>query len=201
LFATGGHPLSRYAAAFGNLPLLETGSGTVTVAAMDAAFSCGYKRIKLVGADFAYTAGKPYCRGTYLEGVFSRTVSRLCGREERYTELMFRTEVKKSIHEKSVTYFTDTLTNYRIAAQNFRGTSKWFGKTWKPFPAREFFDQLVTELTRLKTAEIGFENASVSILPLLAWFGSHKQGKQFATQSGNVINLALELIARYTGKS
>ncbi len=76
-----------------DVPVLESGSGTVTIAACDLAKKLGAKKIRVFGADFSYCFGKPYCKGTYLENNFSKDSSRLENVETRYISLEYRTEI------------------------------------------------------------------------------------------------------------
>ncbi|QTQ11724.1 motility associated factor glycosyltransferase family protein [Treponema parvum] len=88
LFVRTGHPMLSSEKDFMNL---ETGAGTVTIAAADFAAKAGFSNIEMFGADFAYISGKPYARGTYLESGFYSQSYRLCSAEQRYCALMFRT--------------------------------------------------------------------------------------------------------------
>ncbi|MBQ2601416.1 MAG: DUF115 domain-containing protein [Treponema sp.] len=90
------------------LPVLESGSGTVTIAACDLARLLGAKTIRVFGADFAYSGGKPYCRGTYLDAGFMKSATRLSNPETAHSSLMFRTE-----HEscEGTNVFGDALEN------------------------------------------------------------------------------------------
>ncbi|MCR5622587.1 MAG: DUF115 domain-containing protein [Treponema sp.] len=95
VFFHSGHPLSRLAAE--QLPLMqvETGAGTVTIAAADIARQLGFARIRLFGADFSYSRGKPYTKGTYLDGRFGSWSGRLFPAEQQFSTLMYRTALKK----------------------------------------------------------------------------------------------------------
>ena len=95
VFFHSGHPLSRLAAE--QLPLMqvETGSGTVTIAAADIARQLGFCRIRLFGADFAYSRGKPYTKGSYLDRRFGSWSHRTFTAEQQFAALMYRTELKK----------------------------------------------------------------------------------------------------------
>ena len=95
-FIRSGHPLSAMAAKVFPLPLTETGSGTVTIAAADWARQMGFSSMEFFGADFSYSDGKPYCRGTYLEKKFLSVSKRLLSSENLYTALMYRTEIEKT---------------------------------------------------------------------------------------------------------
>ena len=72
LFFESGHPLSVLASRFNgtNFIHLNSGSGTVTIAATDLVFFLGFEKIEFFGADFAYLNGKPYAKGTYLDDIF-----------------------------------------------------------------------------------------------------------------------------------
>lgn len=74
---------------------IESGAGTVTIAAADWAKSCGFQKLKFFGADFSYNFGKPYTKGTYLEKQFFSKSNRLISAEEKHIALMFRTELEK----------------------------------------------------------------------------------------------------------
>lgn len=95
-FTHSGHPLSRLAAEDAALPYLETGSGTVTIAACDFARLAGFRKIRLFGADFAYSSGKAYTRGTYLDAQFYARASRTASAETAFTALMYRAPVEPS---------------------------------------------------------------------------------------------------------
>lgn len=99
-FIRSNHPLSSLIAKKFPIPLAETGSGTVTIAAADWAKKNGFGSIDFYGADFAYSDGKPYCRGTYLEKKFNSNSFRNNTSEKQYASLMFRTELKKQ--DKSI---------------------------------------------------------------------------------------------------
>ena len=72
------------------LPVIDTGAGTVTAAAVDLARWLGFTRIQVGGGDFAYLDGKPYCRGTYFEDQFVQSADRTSSMEQKYVELMFK---------------------------------------------------------------------------------------------------------------
>jgi len=205
VFAAGGHPLARHAALFSPLPLLDTGSGTVTVAALDAARSLGFADVRLAGADFAYTGGKPYCRGTYLADTFGRESARLKPGETQYTALMFRSPVSRTASEGGFTYSTDTLDRYALACKTFRPQHRWSGEHFERFPAHAFFVEYRKSLVRL--AETCGRNparsdpALRSLLPLMAWNRVRKTRTGMRKDTADAINLALGLIAGYTGVS
>ncbi|MBO7637795.1 MAG: DUF115 domain-containing protein, partial [Treponema sp.] len=94
-FTSSLHPLSKMASEEFNLPLVRNGSGTVAIAACDIARLCGAKKIRLYGADFSYSGGKAYARGTYLDSIYGRESGRTCSSETFFNSLMFRTELRE----------------------------------------------------------------------------------------------------------
>lgn len=94
-FIQSGHPLSRIVASFTTLPTVDTGSGTVTIACCDIARMLGFKTISLFGADFSYSAGKPYTRGTYLDRRFYSEQTKWTPAENSFDHLLFRTPLKQ----------------------------------------------------------------------------------------------------------
>ncbi len=94
-FVRSAHPLSAAAAEKIFIPRIESGSGTVTIAAADFARKAGFKKIKFFGADFSYRNGKPYAKGTYLDRKFFAESKKISPAENSFCALMFRTELKK----------------------------------------------------------------------------------------------------------
>lgn len=116
-FFSNGHPFSEYAKQFSNsIKSFFTGSGTVTIAALDIAFKLNFKQIFILGADFGYINNKPYAKGTYLDNIFSKDSSFIDSIEKKFTNLMFRTELKKINSQKAT---TSVLENYKISLENF----------------------------------------------------------------------------------
>ena len=97
------------------LPEIDTGNGTVTVAAVDLAYKMGFSQIQIGGGDFAYLQGKPYCRGTYFEDQFSTTAYRTAPSEQKYVELMYRGTTFKE-NERLV---TTVLNEYRKSFEQY----------------------------------------------------------------------------------
>lgn len=95
-FLRSGHPLCADPSLESCMPLVESGSGTVTIAASDFARQAGYKKLRFFGADFAYSSGKAYTKGTYLEKNFGIASRRLNTAENLYDALMFRAPLKKA---------------------------------------------------------------------------------------------------------
>ena len=120
-FAASSHPLCAAAAAFFReqtgtdvFPFLDSSSGTVTGAALDFAIKAGFKNIELFGADFAYSKGKPYCKGSYLDETFNNSALRTKTQETSFSALMFRTPL---IYKQNGVATTETLSQYDNAVQ------------------------------------------------------------------------------------
>lgn len=119
IFSENGHPLSFYASHFENRTNfihLNTGSGTVTMAAISLAVQTGFRKLELFGADFSYINGQPYAKGTYLDSNFRINESRLKPAEMKFINLMFRTPVTK-LNENTVT--TEILNSYRESLSDY----------------------------------------------------------------------------------
>ena len=213
IFAAGAHPFARYAARFSPLPPLDTSSGTVTVAALDAAHSLKFRDIETVGADFAYSGGKPYARGTYLAHSFGSTASRILPIETSYAALMFRTLVGIRNSEGAITYTTETLDRYASFFASYQGRYRWEAADFAPFPARAFLGEYRRALISALRAGLPFPERDLellyTVLPFVAWHARHSLGMPEGTDTerkgqkglANAIQLALELIAGYTGES
>lgn len=116
-FFTSGHPLgslinNNYSAFLE----LNSGSGTVTIAALDLACKLGFKNIQVYGADFSYIKGKTYTSGTYLDNLYNSTAEKKLSSEQMFSKLMFRAPlITKSESIKT----TDILDGYRSSFENF----------------------------------------------------------------------------------
>ena len=65
-------------------PNLFSGAGTVTIAATDFAFHCGFKNIQVFGADFSYQNGKTYAKGTYLDVLYHKDENKILNADFLY---------------------------------------------------------------------------------------------------------------------
>ncbi len=197
VFTCGNHPLARYAASWGPLPLMDTSSGTVTFAAYNAAQRAGFTDIELTGADFAYTGGKAYARGTYLDAIFGKEVDRYSPYETLWINLMFRTQVRSIRNGLKIDYHTDVLDSYARFATSLRFQQKqsvWSSGKW---PFNRFLEEYRELLFRDKQDPLN-SRVLETVLPLAAW---NKRRAENAAVEHNLrlsFNLALELIERYT---
>ena len=116
-FFTSGHPFSEYINKHFslNLPSLFSGAGTVTISAVDFAFKAGFKNIEVIGADFSYSNGKPYAKGTYLDRLYNQKANRFLTTQKQFSALEFRTELIK----KNAGCTTQILEAYRTSFEQY----------------------------------------------------------------------------------
>lgn len=207
IFAAGSHPLAQYASVFGTLPPFDTSSGTVTQAAVSAARSLGFPSPEVIGADYAYTNGKPYARGTYLADSFDSRSSRREPSETGYSSIMFRSPVNTVRGPSGITYRTEVMDRYREAGARQLQSVPWDTEAIKPFPARDFFSDFrisVSDLAESFDRGIiyGSEQSRIfeTLVPFIAWYRTRHPDEGQNTVK-NAIKLALRLIAVYTVQS
>ena len=118
IFTFSSHPLEVFAANFSKDSLIhiDSKSGTVTIAAIDFAKSAGFSKIVVAGADFAYSNGKSYAKGSYLDDLYLKDQYKTHNQETSYSQLMYRTKLMKIDQTK---YTTETLNSYRIALETW----------------------------------------------------------------------------------
>jgi len=145
-FTKSAHPFAQYASFFSAFPYMETGSGTVALAARSAALSLGFKDLEFLGLDFAYTDGKAYAAGTYLSKQFEKTSFKTSPLETKFCELMFRTEVKKTQKNGKITYTTALLDGYKAFFKGVISLNSasplWEKEEFSIFPYAEFINHL-----------------------------------------------------------
>ena len=95
---------------------LFSGSGTVTISALDFAVKCGFNKIEVFGADFSYTNTKTYTKGTYLDDIFSQNTCELKTAEYNYLKLLYRTELIDKNNGKKT---TTVLESYRKSFESY----------------------------------------------------------------------------------
>lgn len=205
-FFSNGHPFSEYAKHFSNsIKSLFTGTGTVTIAALDIALKLNFKQIFILGADFAYINHKPYAKGTYLDRIFSKDSVYINSVEKNFIKLMFRTELKKINSHKAT---TSVLENYKMSLENFlykqnvnfiiendiykinknENTKKIIIKNEK-FDFNQF-------ITNLKSKDFSEQNI---FLPYIAYLRTKKEFKNFNFEQ--LVKLAHYSIVRYNNMS
>ena len=117
-FFCSGHPL---AVAINNsanhfIPELFSGSGTVTISAVDLAVKLGFTNIIISGADFSYSDGKAYTSGTYLESLYNKNASKIKNSETAFSTLMYRTPLTRISENR---HTTQILEAYKISLENY----------------------------------------------------------------------------------
>lgn len=128
LFVHTGHPLSLYASQYseqsgnGSFTQLDSGAGTVTIAAADFAVKAGFSNIVAAGADFSYLNGKSYMKGTYLDALYNKESSRISPCETTFDKLLFRTPLIP-YKDETGRYTTAVLQSYDAAFENWAASN------------------------------------------------------------------------------
>ena len=118
------HPLSQLADSWldetknatSPFPLIDSGAGTVLHAATDLARKLGFTNLSFFGADFSYSQGKPYVKGTYLEKLYYAEEARTGNAQTAYSRLMYRTPLIQLDEQHST---TEVLSRYKNALESF----------------------------------------------------------------------------------
>ncbi|MBC6713715.1 6-hydroxymethylpterin diphosphokinase MptE-like protein [Treponema sp. Marseille-Q3903] len=202
-FFISGHPLSSFANIFcgSQFPFLFSGSGTVTISAIDFAVKSGFKNIKIYGADFAYSKGKSYAKGTYLEKLNDFSSDKIKTNEFYYSKLMYRT---KLVQKDGMTS-TDILNAYKTSMEkyllernilfelknNVYNLKNSFCKKNDCVKSFKFNYSDFIELIK-KTAP---EQLETPLLPYIAWLRKGIDNNDFA--AWKFLNLAYSSIVSY----
>ena len=194
-FFVSGHPLADYINQKFNLclPKLFSGAGTVTISAVDFAIQSGFKNIMVAGADFCYSNGKPYAKGTYLDRIYNKNSERLNNIENQFCMLMYRTPlIQKSpslsttqilqayktsfedyIYSKGIN-FTKQNELYNITNQNAVNSLAKNTNTQKNPDGNIIVEQLYKDfssqdINRKINSIFDLTNADICLLPLISW--------------------------------
>lgn len=222
LFSFNNHPLSTFAAKRfeGRFINLYTGSGTVTIAALDFARLCGFKNIRIIGADFSYINGKPYAKATYLDSIYSKNSSRLLSTENQFSKLMFRTPLIKVNNKQFTTEvllsyktgleeylkaYDSTYTNenseYKICLKNQTGENKVLLTVNKVFKNSYSFNDFIKEFEQnyspdaLKNSLNDLSEYDICLLPLMSQL---KMNENINNESfSSLLNIAYKTLLRY----
>lgn len=204
-YFTGGHPFSVLVQNFSNsfFPNLFSGAGTVTIAATDFAFHCGFENIQVFGADFSYQNGKAYAKGTYLDVLYHKDENKICNAEFLYDKLMFRTPLRL-MDEKLTTQLLQSYKNsfeefiiknsYSIKYENsiYYLTQNNKNKTAviTDFLKTQTFDynKFIHSIQKYSTQEL-----QIPLLPLAAYFKVKMKKNDFS----EILNLAHSYIVEY----
>lgn len=179
IFFETGHPLCQYASMFSGKQSflhLEAGSGTVTIAAASLAQKLGFpnERIEFFGADFSYINGRPYARGTYLEGQFHSKSSRFNSSDKLYSALMYRTPLQKISETKYTTEILEAYKNSLVKFMKENSSAKKEGNDFGKFSLKDFKVQYCKDLRNSFKSEDDIDEASyafTTLLPLCAKLG------------------------------
>lgn len=119
IFSTSGHPLAELIQHINGKKSffpLTSGAGTVTMAAVDFASKAGFSEITVLGADFGYTGGKSYAKGTYLDILFKAGENKLRTFETTFSALQYRSPLTRISAKKTT---TKLLESYRISFEEW----------------------------------------------------------------------------------
>jgi hypothetical protein len=223
LFIHTGHPLSQYISKYseqsgnGSFLYLETGTGTVTIAATDFAIKAGFSRIIAAGADFSYLNGKSYMKGTYLDALYNKVSNRLYPCETIFDKLLFRTplihyknsnsRVTTTVLESYNASFKNWLTSNNIFMQE-KGFLKFchtemkkkpFVSSVRSFDFSSFLRYMQADISTVDFTSLlpgNLPPVLLSLLPAAAYFRTISAEKN--SDFKFLINLAYSEILRYT---
>lgn len=193
LFATTGHPLSSIA---GNFIHLESGAGTVTIAACDFAHKAGFSKIETFGADFSYCFGKPYTKGTYLDQNFNSISTRIETSQYYFSKLMFRTPLisVSEAKENEKVYTTEVLNSYRKTFEFWKEKIKTQSslQTRISNPADFDFQKFLNKFTKIPEANT---QEFFALLPYIAYLRKINSSKN--VEFNELLKLAQSALLRY----
>ncbi|MCR5187384.1 MAG: DUF115 domain-containing protein [Treponema sp.] len=206
-FFISGHPLSTLFNYFtqNSLIKLEAGAGTVTLAALDFAIKAAFKNIEILGADFGYTNGKAYTKGSYLDNLYNFTAYKINSSEKQFDNLLFRTELKQVSKTKFTTQILeaykysliDFLNNHKLTynykndiyyiENNSKSTNNFVIKTLNYDIS---FLDFINFLKDFKKEEV-----ETALLPYISWL--RKKSKYENLDYGEFLKLAHSFIVSY----
>lgn len=145
-------------------PFIDSGAGTVLHAATDLARKIGFTEIEYFGADFSYSEGKPYTKGTYLEKLYYSEENRIWNAESSYSRLMYRTPLTQ-LSENVFT--TEILLRYKKALESSLQQKSPDLLTQTGNKKAVFSPFLSWYLDKLQKKD---KKSLISVLPLAAWY-------------------------------
>lgn len=214
IFTKSGHPFCNLVEQFCDKSFInmDSGAGTVTIAAIDFANSAGFKNFEVFGADFSYINNKPYTKGTYLDILYRYNENKIQSSENLFTNLLYRTEV---LRDKNIIK-TDVLESYKrtfiqwieskhylykldnniyyVNSQNNKDNIIDFSTPIIKFS--EFKDFILNELNIIHSTDvINYENPFIiSLLPFVSYLRNINSDLNFS----KAVKLALSKILEYT---
>ena len=214
IFANGGHPLISLAENFCERPFarLQSGGGTVAIAAADFARQCGFEKIEIFGADFGYSRGKPYAKGSYLDDLYGMGQSRAATSETAFSRLMFRTPLEKSadgfLQNEVLLSYQNSLEEF-LGRGNFTRSESLYKSAFEASAAQGLFRQNKMDFSAFKKSLEGLLETAQSqealtpqiapLLPAMAYFKARNRpdGGQNKISTKEAKKLALNKILLY----
>lgn len=216
IFTKSNHPLVSYCDYHNSFNFLYSGSGTVTIMAVDLALKAGFKTIKIIGADFSYPHNKPYAKGTYLDSLYNNNSLRISTSQTKYSSLMFKTELFVNNYRCKTTKLLESYKNSFekwLHTQNLAFIYKDFiytinnnnpvnklKETW--FSYEKFIEKLKKDCSifksNIKRNNSDFSELEIALLPYIAFLKAQLQKTQRNIQYNELVKLALQNIVRYT---
>ena len=156
--------------------ILSSGSGTITMSALDLAVQLGFKNIEILGADFGYINGKSYAKGTYLDTLYQKSANKIEPSVLIFDKLLFRTNLIKN--ESKVT--TKLLLNYQQSLENYvksyglefkneNYSYKITNNSKKSLTINDFFTDFKYDDFICKLKSLNKEQLLVALLPYIAF--------------------------------
>ncbi len=204
-FFCSGHPLANAInISCGNaFPTLFSGAGTVTITATDLAVKAGFSKIQVLGADFSYSNGKAYAKGTYLDSLNNKDSLRIASAEKTFSKLMFRTELKatgqtqttpildayktsfeKYLEQNNISFIKQNDIYNLSVADNINVLQTITSS--KNISIKSFFNKLNSSSP---------EEAEILLLPYIAWLKNNKSYKNYPYSE--LLKLAFNTIVSY----
>lgn len=166
-------------------PVLDCSGGNVTYAALHAAYLMGAKKIRVLGADYFYTGGCSYCRGSHLYTYFRCRETRLAPAASGMTGITFRPGSFKATRNNAAGYASQRMNAYKKAfeeqAQRLYGTIDYKTQGNRRFQY-VFSDPVKTtaqsrwnagfSATRIKSLIRGFKSLTIPSSPDTKWFNT-----------------------------
>lgn len=182
IYFTSGHPLSSLINISLNnkLPYIFTGSGTVTIAATDLAYQLGFSKINVFGADFSYSNGKTYTKGTYLDEIYNQISHKADSTEKLFDKLMYRTKLF-NINQKK--YTTEVLDAYKYSFEKYLIEKKIKIQKTQPYYQltsennNSFHSQSLVNIDYNNIFQFILNNKDldIALLPYIAWLRHSKK--------------------------
>ncbi|MCR5290687.1 MAG: DUF115 domain-containing protein [Treponema sp.] len=194
-FVTSGHPLVSYAEQVTGFKFMHihAGSGTVTIAAADFAHQIGCTDISCIGADFSYPNGKPYCKGSYLDTLYSQNSSKIVTTEEQFIHLMYRTPLIDAKTRPGVKT-TEVLDSYRKTFELWLQNSSHSPHPYTLCELKFSWERFKRQLTQ----DAQSNTLNFGLLPYIAYLRKTKRKDSNEQSFFELLKLAYSNAMRYT---